>query len=89
MFTLCIDRAEIGRNLTYEDIRSAGELRFGSLEHFIPETITWFHVPAYKLVYALMFIRRRFGKVKVGIMAESPAESRPGMDLELVCGTVA
>lgn len=89
MFTICMDRSEIGRNLTYADIRSAEQLHFGSLEHFIPETITWFHIPGYKLVYALLFLRKRFGKVKVGIFAESDAESRPGMELKLVCGTVA
>ena len=33
MFTIAFDRSAIGRNLTKEDIRSAGELRFGSLEH--------------------------------------------------------
>lgn len=89
MFTITFDRSAIGRNLTKEDIRAAGELRFGSLEHFVPETVTWFHIPDYKLVYALMFIRKRFGKVKVGIFEETTTPAHMGVELKLMCGTVA
>lgn len=89
MFTIAFDRSAIGRNLTKDDIRSACELRFGSLEHCVPETVTWFHIPDYKLVYALMFIRKRFGKVKVGIFEETATPAHMGVELKLMCGTVA
>lgn len=89
MFTIAFDRSAIGRNLTHEDIRSAEQLRFGSLEHCVSETVTWFHIPAHKLVYALMFIRKRFGKVKVGIFEETATPAHMGVELRLMCGTVA
>lgn len=85
--TVTFDRRAVGRNMSYEDFKNANTLKAGRLEHFIPEIITWFHIPDRKLLNVLWFLRQNFGSIPVAIFAEDPKLGYG--KLTFLCGTRA